>query len=213
MVRLAVLASGGGTNLQAIIDAARQPGYPAELVLVLSDKPAARALERARAAGIPTAVVTWEDHGGDRAAFTHAIVEELRARAIDLVALAGFMRILGAEAVDAFPGRILNTHPSLLPAFRGAHAVADALAAGVKVTGVTIHVVDAEVDHGPIVAQEAVRVEEADDEASLHDRIRAVEHRLYPAVIAAFAAGDLVLEGGLGGRVARAEAAQGAARR
>lgn len=188
-LRLAVLASGSGTNLQAILDAAASPAYPATVALVLSDKLGCGALERATAAGVDTEVVTWEDHGGDRAAFTRTIVEVLDKYDVELIALAGFMRILSADLFEAYPNRVLNTHPSLLPAFRGAHAVEDALAAGVKIAGVTIHVVVPEVDAGPIIAQEAVDVRPGDDTGSLHERIKAVEHDLFPKVIEDWARG------------------------
>lgn len=195
MVRLAVLASGSGTNLGAILDASAGGGYPCEVCLVLSDVPGCGALARAEAAGVPTAVVTWDDHGGDRAAFTDSIVDILRERGTDLVALAGFMRILDGSIVRAFPDAILNTHPSLLPAFRGAHAVEDALAAGVKVTGVSVHLVDEKVDNGPIVAQRCVEVADADTPESLHARIKAVEHVLFPQVVADWALGLYDVEG------------------
>lgn len=195
MSNLAVLASGSGTNLQAILDAAATPGYPCDVVLVLSDVPDSGALERAARARVPTSVVTWAEHGGDRDAFTRAVVGELKAHGVELVALAGFMRILSDGIVRAFPDMVLNTHPSLLPSFRGAHAVEDALEFGVKVTGVTVHVVDAEVDHGPIVAQEAVEVFDDDTADSLHGRIKAVEHVLYPRVIAAWARGEYTVNG------------------
>lgn len=195
MVRLAVLASGNGTNLGALLEAAADPAYPCEAALVLSDVPGCGALTRAEAAGVEAGVVTWAASGGDRAAFTAAIVDELKAHEVDLVALAGFMRILDAGIVEAFPDAILNTHPSLLPAFRGAHAVEDALAAGVKVTGVTVHVVDEKVDHGPIVAQECVAVHDDDTPESLHERIKAVEHVLFPRVVADWARGAYAVEG------------------
>ncbi len=195
MSRLAVLASGSGSNLQAILDAFAAPTAPAGVVVVVSDKPGSGALERAARSGVPTEVVTWAGHGGDRQAFTKAIIDVLRARDVDLVALAGFMRILGPEAIRSYPNRILNTHPALLPSFRGAHAVEDALAAGVKVTGVTVHVVDAEVDHGPIVAQAAIDVLDDDDPDSLHERIKVVEHRLFPEVLADWARGLYAVEG------------------
>ncbi|MFN8105439.1 MAG: phosphoribosylglycinamide formyltransferase [Acidimicrobiia bacterium] len=195
MVRLAVLASGSGTNLGALLEAAADPDYPCDTVLVLSDVPGCGALARAEVAGVDTSVVTWAGSGGDRAAFTAAIVDELRSRDVELVALAGFMRILDGRIVEAFPDAILNTHPSLLPAFRGAHAVEDALAAGVKVTGVTIHVVDDKVDHGPIVAQECVGVLDDDTPATLHDRIKTVEHVLFPRVVADWARGSYAVEG------------------
>ena len=192
-MRVAVLVSGSGSNLQAIIDAAAaDPGYPAEIVLVLSDRPGVRGLERATAAGIPTAVVAWSDHP-DRASFTTAVCDAIESSGAHGVVLAGFMRILSPEAVGRFPNRILNIHPSLLPAFPGGHAVPDALAYGAKVSGVTVHFVDEQVDHGPIVAQEPVAVADDDTEATLHARIQAVEHQLYPKVVADFAAGRLVV--------------------
>ena len=168
-----MLASGGGSNLAAILEA----GLP--VVAVVVDRPCG-ATAIAEAAGVPFQVVP---RGSDRVEFTHRIVDALEAHDVDLVAMAGFMTILEKPIFDAFPGRVLNTHPSLLPAFRGAHAVADALEAGVKVTGCTIHAATLEVDSGPILAQEAVPVLPGDTVADLHERIKAVEHRLYPAAI------------------------------
>jgi phosphoribosylaminoimidazolecarboxamide formyltransferase / IMP cyclohydrolase len=182
-VKLGVLASGSGTNLQAIIDA----GLP--VAVVVTDRPGVAALDRAAAAGIPTVVVDRSEHLPDRVSFTNAIVDALRAHGVDLVAMAGFMTVLAEPIFTAFPGKVINTHPSLLPSFRGAHAVADALAAGVKVTGCTIHIATIEVDDGPILAQEAVPILEGDDEDTLHERIKAVEHRLYPGVLADLVAG------------------------
>ncbi|HKN91842.1 MAG TPA: bifunctional phosphoribosylaminoimidazolecarboxamide formyltransferase/IMP cyclohydrolase [Acidimicrobiia bacterium] len=183
-VKLGVLASGSGTNLQAIIDA----GLP--VAVVVTDRPGVAALDRAAAAGIPTAVVDRAEHLPDRVAFTNAIVGALRAHGVDLVAMAGFMTVLAEPMFVAFPDTVINTHPSLLPSFRGAHAVADALAAGVQVTGCTIHVATIEVDDGPILAQEAVPVLDGDDEDALRERIKAVEHRLYPRVLAGLIAGS-----------------------
>jgi phosphoribosylglycinamide formyltransferase 1 len=187
--RVAVLASGSGTNLQALLD------HPAiGVVLVVSDRGDAGALSRARDAGVealhldPKAFGSREDHDA-------ALVRLLEDRGIDLVCLAGYMRILSPVAVRAFDGRIVNVHPSLLPAFPGAHAVRDALEWGVKVTGCTVHVVDEEVDHGPILAQEPVPVRKDDDEESLHARIQAVEHRLYPETVQAWLEGRLRVEG------------------
>lgn len=182
-----MLASGSGSNLQALID--HQGEY--RIALVLSDKPGSRALERAEQAGLPTAVVAWP---GDRGVFTTGICDAVAAAGADLMVLAGFMRILGPEAIDRFPGRILNIHPSLLPAFPGAHAVENALEHGVKVTGVTVHFVDEEVDHGPIIAQVRVPVAADDDRDSLHARLQAEEHRIYPAVVAGLARGEITLE-------------------
>jgi len=189
--RVAVLASGGGTNLQALLD---DPAVGPSVVLALSDRADAHALERARARSVE-AVFVDPERFGDRASFDRAVLEILRERKIDVVALAGFMRILGPELVGAFRGRMLNVHPSLLPAFPGGEAVAAALAWGVRVTGVTVHVVDEEVDHGPVVFQEAVEVLPDDDWDSLEARVHAVEHRLLPAAVLALAEGRLVIEG------------------
>jgi phosphoribosylaminoimidazolecarboxamide formyltransferase / IMP cyclohydrolase len=186
-VKLGVLASGSGTNLQAIIDA----GLP--VAVVVTDRPGVAAIDRAIAAGIPAVVVDRRQHLPDRVSLTNAIVEVLRAHGVDLVAMAGFMTVLAEPIFEAFPGKVINTHPSLLPSFRGASAVADALAAGVRVTGCTIHIATLEVDDGPILAQEAVPILDGDDEDALHERIKAVEHRLYPGVLA-----DLVGSGPVG---------------
>jgi phosphoribosylglycinamide formyltransferase-1 len=183
-----VLASGSGSNLQALID--NQADF--RIVVVLSDRPGCRALERAEAAGIPVSVCPWP---GDRARFTSAICDRVVAAGAEAMVLAGFMRILGPEAIQRFPGRIVNIHPSLLPAFPGAHAVEAALEQGVKVTGVTVHFVDEEVDHGPIIAQVPVGVRSDDDRASLHARLQAEEHRLLPAVVAGLARGEIEVRG------------------
>lgn len=192
--RVAVLVSGLGSNLQALMDATADPSYGAEVVLVASDRPDAYGLERARAAGIETAVIRPIEYP-DRAAFDEALTGVVAAARPDVVCLAGFMRILGPGFVRAFPARIVNTHPSLLPAFRGAHAVRDALAYGVRVTGCTVHLVDEEVDHGPVLMQAPVAVEDGDDEASLHDRIKREEHRLLPAAVRLVALGRIRLDG------------------
>lgn len=194
-MRLAVLASGSGTNLQALLDTlAADPSIPAEIVVVGSDRPDAGALDRARASGIPTVASSLADHP-DRAAWESALVDDLLRAGPDAVVLAGFMRILSGAFLRHWPDRVLNTHPSLLPAFPGAHAVRDALAHGVKVTGCTVHLVDEQVDHGPIVAQRPVEVMAGDDEASLHERIKAVEHELLPWSVAALAGGRLRVDG------------------
>lgn len=177
-VRVGVLVSGSGTNLQALIDA------DLPISVVLADRPGVRALERAEDAGIATEVVDRSEFLPDRReAFTHAVVDALKAHDVDLVAMAGFMTILAKPMFDAFEHRIVNTHPSLLPAFRGAHAVEEALVLGVKLTGCTVHVATEEVDAGPILAQEAVPVAPDDTVETLHERIKTVEHRLYPQVI------------------------------
>ncbi|MDQ3896549.1 MAG: phosphoribosylglycinamide formyltransferase [Actinomycetota bacterium] len=177
-MRIGVLASGGGTNLEAILRAALP------VVVVVVDRPC-RATEVAEAAGVPARVVPRRP---DRLAFTHEVVDALTEHDVDVVVMAGFMTILDKPIFDAFDGRVLNTHPSLLPAFRGAHAVDDALAAGVKVTGCTVHVATLEVDSGPILAQEAVPVLDGDTPETLHERIKEVEHRLYPDTIRRFIA-------------------------
>jgi phosphoribosylglycinamide formyltransferase-1 len=177
-VGLTVLASGAGTLLEAMLDAGLTPA------LVLSDR-SCRALEVATAAGITTCCVPRTTFGPDfdRAAYTSQVVEALSAADTTTVAMAGFMTVLGPAMFEAYPGQVLNTHPSLLPAFPGAHAVRDALAFGVKITGCTVHVATERVDHGPILAQEAVQVLPDDDEDALHERIKAVERRLYPTII------------------------------
>ena len=192
--RVVVLASGNGSNLQALLDAAADPGAGIEVVLVASDRPDAYALERGRLAGVDTAVVRPADHP-DRRAFDRALRDLVAATRPDAVCLAGFMRVLGPEFVRAFPDRIVNTHPSLLPAFRGAHAVRDALAYGVRVSGCTVHLVDEEVDHGPVLFQAAVPVEDGDDETGLHERIKREEHRLLPMAVGLVASGRVRTDG------------------
>ena len=189
MSRIAVLASGEGTNLQALLDSAE---VGPRVVLVVSDRERAVALDRARAAGVE-AVFCDPSPYPDRDAYGTALLRALEG--IDVVALAGFMRILSPVVVHAFEDRIVNVHPSLLPAFPGAHAVRDALEWGAKVTGVTVHLVDEEVDHGPVVLQEAVPVEPEDDEATLHARIKRVEHRLFPVGVGLVADGRVKVEG------------------
>lgn len=181
-VRLGVLASGTGTILGAIIDS----GLRVDAVIVDRLCPAVELAERA---GVPAVeVVERESYGAefDRLAYTHRVVDSLKRHRIDVIAMAGFGTVLGSPIFEVYAGRVLNTHPALLPAFKGWHAVRDALASGVKVTGTTVHIATEEVDAGPILAQEAVYVEEADTEASLHERIKAVERRLYPATIHRF---------------------------
>jgi phosphoribosylglycinamide formyltransferase 1 len=178
MRRLGVLASGSGTILQSLLD----DGLPIAVVVV--DR-ACGAVERAEAAGTPVEAVERESFGPefDRDAYTHRVVDALKRHEVDLVAMAGFGTILSQEVHDAFPGRILNTHPALLPDFKGWHAVRDALAAGVTVTGCTVHLATLEVDEGPILAQESVPVLPSDTEETLHERIKEVERVLYPRVI------------------------------
>jgi len=186
-----VLLSGSGTNLQAIIDSS---GSDYEVVVVVSDKTDAFGLERARTAGVPAVHVDPKVHDG-REAFNEALADVLRTHDVGLVCLAGFMRILAPNLVKAFENRILNIHPALLPAFPGAHAVRDALDWGAKVTGTTVHLVDEEVDHGPILLQRAVPIERGDTEEMLHERIKSVEHELYPEAIRLFATGRVRVDG------------------
>jgi len=180
---LGVLISGRGSNLQSILDAIRDGRLDARVGVVLSNVAGAPGLERARAAGVPTEVLAHEDYPS-RERYDEALVDRLRAREVDLVCLAGFMRLLSPVFVRAFPGRILNVHPSLLPAFPGLHAQRQALEHGVKVPGATVHIVDEELDHGPILLQRAVPVLEGDDEEALSARILEQEHQIYPEAIA-----------------------------
>ena len=188
-----VLASGAGSLLRSLIEAAAEPGYPARVVAVGVDRVCA-ATDHADAAGIPHFRVTLGDHP-DRTAWDAALTAAVAAYEPDLVVSAGFMKILGPAFLARFGGRIINTHPALLPSFPGAHGVRDALDYGVRVTGSTVHLVDAGVDTGPILAQEAVAVLPGDDEGTLHERIKVVERRLLTQVVAAAAARGIVSDG------------------
>jgi phosphoribosylglycinamide formyltransferase 1 len=193
--RLAVLVSGAGTNLAALLDAIdADADFGAEVVVVGTDRAAAGGLDHARAAGIPTVTVALADHP-DRRAWEDELIARLADHEPDVVVLAGFMRLLSGTFLARWPDRVVNTHPSLLPAFRGANAVGEALEYGVKVTGSTVHLVDEEVDHGPIIAQRAVEVREDDTEASLHERIKAVEHELLPRCVKLLSRGELAVDG------------------
>ncbi|GAA2085885.1 phosphoribosylglycinamide formyltransferase [Actinomadura alba] len=180
--RLVVLVSGAGTNLQALLDACADPAYGARVVAVGADRDGTVGLERAERAGLPTFVVRTPDHAS-RAEWDLSLARAVGAYEPDLIVSAGFMKILGSGFLDRFGGRIVNTHPALLPAFPGAHAVRDALAYGVKVTGCTVHFIDEGVDTGPVIAQEPVPVRWHDDETSLHERIKQVERRLLIDVV------------------------------
>ena len=191
---LGVLCSGRGTNLQSILAAVESGDISAPVGVVLTDKPDAKALERAEKAGIPHFCVDRKQYA-DKQTFEEALVEKLREHGVTLVILAGFMRILSPYFVHAFPGRILNIHPSLLPSFGGAHAHRDVLAYGVKVSGCTIHFVDEGMDSGPIILQTAVPVLDSDDEDTLAARVLEQEHKLYPKAISLFLNGKLKIEG------------------
>ncbi len=195
-MKVGVLVSGNGTNLQALLDAeARGELDPAKIALVISNKPDVPALVRAEKAGVPTKVV--EHRGLERVAFEDELLAVLDSHRVEAVILAGFMRVLTAHFCERFPLRIINTHPSLLPAFPGAGAPAQAIAHGVKISGVTIHFVDATLDGGPIIAQVPVPLEAGDDAAALQERIQRVEHRLLPRIVRSLAAGELSCEGRL----------------
>jgi phosphoribosylglycinamide formyltransferase-1 len=192
--RVVVLISGGGTNLAALLAAQADAGFGARVAGVVSDDPAAGGLDVARAAGVATVVVRPADFP-DRAAWDVALAEAVGVFTPTFVVSAGFMRILGAAFLTRFAGRVINTHPALLPSFPGAHAVRDALAHGARVTGCTVHLVDEGVDTGPIIAQRAVEVLDDDDEAMLHERIKAVEHALLVDVVGRIARAGLTVEG------------------
>ncbi|WP_029007429.1 phosphoribosylglycinamide formyltransferase [Azospirillum halopraeferens] len=194
-LKLGVLISGRGSNLQALIDAAADPAYPATIALVLSNKADAAGLQRAASAGIPTAVVDHRAHPGDKRAFEEAMDAELRRAGVELVCLAGFMRLLSDWFVERWRDRLINIHPSLLPSFKGLDTHARALAAGVRLHGCTVHVVRPAMDEGPIVVQAAVPVLPGDDEHTLAERVLAAEHRIYPLAVRLFADGRARVEG------------------
>ncbi|MFD7653102.1 phosphoribosylglycinamide formyltransferase [Actinosynnema sp. NPDC059797] len=192
--RVVVLVSGSGTLMQALLDATADPGYPVRVVAVGADRDGIAGLDRAERAGVPTFSVKLRDHA-DRAAWDVALADAVEAHRPDLVVSAGFMKILGPAFLARFGGRMVNTHPALLPAFPGAHGVRDALDYGVKVTGATVHLVDGGVDTGPILAQEAVVVTDDDDIESLHERIKVVERRLLVDVVARLAREGCTVDG------------------
>jgi phosphoribosylglycinamide formyltransferase-1 len=202
-VNLGVLVSGAGTNLQAILEAISEKKLSASVRLVVSNKPGVLALERAEKAGVPTKVVSHRDYA-DREAFDGALVAALVGAGVDWVVLAGFMRLLTRKLLGAFPNRVLNIHPSLLPAFPGVDAQRQAFDYGAKVTGCTVHLVDEGTDTGPIVAQRTVAVRDDDDAESLTARILVEEHRLLVEVLAAIAEGRLEVTPGIDGKRTRA---------
>jgi len=193
--RVAILISGRGSNMAALIDAAKAPDFPAEIVTVISNRADAGGLEKAAAGGIPTEVIESKPFGKDRAAFEAAVQRALEKNNVELICLAGFMRLFTAEFVQSWYGKMLNIHPSLLPSFSGIDPAAQALKAGVKISGATVHFVIPETDAGPIVMQGAVAVRDDDTPETLAARILTVEHRIYPAALRLLAGSKVVLEG------------------
>jgi phosphoribosylglycinamide formyltransferase 1 len=193
--RVAILISGRGSNMLALIDAAKTEDYPATIVLVVSNLPDAAGLTLAREGGIETAIVDHRRFGEDRGAFERALDAQLQGHRIDLVCLAGFMRLLTPDFVKRWTGRMLNIHPALLPQFKGLHTHRRALEAGVERHGATVHFVVPEMDSGPIVAQESVPVLEGDTEETLAQRVLEVEHRIYPQALRLVAEGRVTFTG------------------
>lgn len=194
MIRLGVLASGSGTNLQAIIDSSQAGKIPARVAVVLSDKADAFALKRAEKHGVPHFFVDPKKFDS-REDYDEELIRILKEHQADLVILAGFMRLMSSLFVQTFRNRVMNIHPALLPSFPGTHGVRDALDYGVKVSGVTVHFADEGLDTGPIILQEAVLVLEDDTEETLHNRIHQAEYRIYPEAVRLFAEGKLKIEG------------------
>ena len=193
-MNFAVFASGNGTNLQAIINAVKKGKIKAVLALVVSDNPGAYVLVRAQKAGVKTVVIEPKNFP-DRESFDREAVRHLEKESVDFIVLAGFMRILSPFFINQYPHKILNIHPALLPAFKGAHAIKDAYEYGVKVAGVTVHFADDEVDHGPIILQESLKVSRQDTLETLEKKIHALEHKIYPKAIDLFARGKLKVSG------------------
>jgi len=207
--RVAILISGRGSNMAALIEAAQAPGYPAEIALVLSNVPGAAGLTRAAAAGVPTAVLDHKPFGKDRAAFEQAMQQILDQHRIELICLGGFMRLFTAPFVQHWRERMLNIHPSLLPSFPGLDPHGQALRAGVKISGATVHFVIPETDAGPIIAQGAVPVADDDTVASLAARVLTIEHRIYPLALRLLAEGRVTTLNGrcmITGALAREDA-------
>jgi phosphoribosylglycinamide formyltransferase-1 len=194
-LRVAVLISGRGSNMTALVDAMKAASAPAEIVVVISNRPDAAGLVHARNADVPTAIVDHKPYGKDRAAFEEALTSELTARGVEFICLAGFMRLFTPQFVTHWYGRMLNVHPSLLPLFKGLDPHGQALAAGVKLSGATVHFVTPETDAGPIVVQGAVPVLAADTPESLAARVLTVEHRIYPLALRLVAEGRVRVAG------------------
>lgn len=192
VLNIGVLVSGSGTNLQAIIDEIAEKDLPAKISLVVSSRPDAYGIQRAENAGIPVLVMNREKYA-DREAADQEIVDALKAAGVEYIFMAGYMRMVTPVMLNAFPDRVVNLHPALLPSFKGAHAIQDAWDAGVKVTGITVHFANEEYDKGPIIAQRAVEVREDDTIDTLEERIHAAEHELYPAVVRMVAEGRVAV--------------------
>ena len=193
--RVAILISGRGSNMAALIEGARTENFPAEIALVISNKPEADGLALAKSSGIATLAIDSKPFGKDRAAFEAVMQSALDEHRIDLICLGGFMRLLTNDFVNRWTGRMLNIHPSLLPSFRGLDPHGQALRAGVKISGATVHFVTPEMDAGPIVMQGAVTVRDDDTAESLAARVLEIEHRIYPAALRLVAAGDTRIDG------------------
>ena len=194
--RVAVLISGRGSNMAALIEAAKDASFPAEIVLVLSNRPAAAGLALAQSRAVATAIVDHAAYGEDREGFERQMQELIEAHRVELICLAGFMRLLTPWFVTRWQGRLINIHPALLPAFKGLDTHRRALAAGVRIHGASVHFVVPDTDAGPIIAQGAVAVRDDDTAASLADRVLAIEHRIYPAALALLAAGRVKIVDG-----------------
>jgi phosphoribosylglycinamide formyltransferase 1 len=195
--RVGILISGRGSNMAALIQAAADEDYPAEIALVVSNRADAPGLEKARQAGVKTLIIESKPFGNDRAAFEAVLQAALEAHGVELICLAGFMRLFTAAFVERWHGRMLNIHPSLLPCFPGLDPHGQALRAGVKISGATVHFVIAETDAGPILMQGAVAVSDHDTGETLSERILEVEHRIYPDALRLLATGAVRLEGGI----------------
>jgi phosphoribosylglycinamide formyltransferase-1 len=192
-MNVAIFCSGNGSNFQAIVDAAKRGELKVNIVLMVCDNPDAFALRRAKRENIKTLLVERK-HFKSKVDYENEIIKNLEAKKVQLILLAGYMRLVSPEFVKKYKNRILNIHPALLPSFKGTHAIKEALDYGVKVTGVTVHFVDEKTDHGPIILQEAVKIETGDTEERLAERIHAVEHRIYPQAIKLFSEGKLQIE-------------------
>lgn len=193
-MNIAIFASGRGTNFSAIARAVKSGRIKADLTLLVCDKPGAPVLAKAKRAGVKIALVKREDFSG-REEFEKEIIRHLEVNNIDLIVLAGFMRVLGSELINRYRNKIINIHPALLPAFKGAEGIKDAFEYGAKLAGVTVHFVDEKTDHGPIILQAQVRIEEPDTLESLEAKIHTIEHKLYPQAIRLFLEGKLKIEG------------------